>query len=133
MTTGQITTPVLTQTVRIDSNLSGKENHFVNFDATDDNVVNIASDQTLPSFILLEGADGSSTEASGTVALLGTAKLKISEAVTAGKYLVPDANGQGEIADAAGERFGAVALENGASGDKILVLLCTGEVEASDA
>lgn len=133
MATGQITTPVLTQTVRIDSNLSGKENLFVNFDATDDNVVNLATDATLPLFVLSEGADGSSTEASGTVILLGTAKVKAGEAITAGKFLTADANSEAVVCDAAGERYGAVALENAADGDLVKVLLCVGEVEASDA
>ena len=123
-----------TRTVRIDTDLSGKEYYFVNFDTTDDNVVNLATDQTLPCYVLLEGADGSSTETVGTIALPGTVtKLKLAEAVTAGKFLVPTAAGQAEVADAAGERYGAAALENGAAGDIIKVVCVLGEVEASDA
>lgn len=132
--TGVQTGTVQTKTVRIDTNLTDKEYHFVNFDTTDDNVVNIASDQTLPPYILCEGGNGSTNETVGTIALPGSrTKLKISEAVTAGKFLVPDANGQGEIGDAAGERYGAIALENGASGDIIEVVSVLGEIEATDA
>lgn len=123
-----------TQTVRIDTDLSDKEYYFVNFDTTDDNVVNLAADQTLPAYILIEGVDGSSTESIGTIALPGTVtKVKLGETVTAGKFLVPTATGTAEIADAAGERYGAVAMENGASGDIIKVVCAIGEVEASDA
>lgn len=131
---GVLMTNVNTKTVRIDTDLSDKEYYFVNFDTTDDNVVNLASDQSLPAYILLEGADGSSSEKVGTIALPGSVvKVKLGEAVTAGKYLVPTATGTAEIADAAGERYGAIAMENGASGDIIQVVAALGEVEASDA
>lgn len=132
--TGVLFDPTKNMTVRIDTNLSSKEYYFVNFDATDDNVVNLATDQTLPCFILLQGADGSSTEKVGVIALPGAVtKLKLAEAVTAGKFLVPTASGTAEIANAAGERYGAIALENGALGDIIRVVAQLGEVEASDA
>ena len=123
-----------TLTVRIDTNLSGKEGYAVNFDATDDLVVNLASDQTLPPFVLIEGADGSTTETTGTIALIGSiVKVKLGENVTAGKFLVPTASGTWEIADAAGERYGVVAIENGSSGDLALGMVTLGEVEATDA
>lgn len=131
--TGQIMDPK-TMTVRIDTNLADKEYYFVNFDATDDNVVNLAADQSLPPFILWEGADGSTNEKVGSVLIPGAiGKLKIAEAVTAGKFLVPTAAGLGEVADAAGERYGAIALENGAANDIIRVVVVIGEVEATDA
>lgn len=131
--TGQLIDPK-TMTVRIDTNLASKEYYFVNFDTTDDMVVNIAADQSLPPFILMEGADGSTTEKVGAVALPGcVAKVLLAEAVTAGKFLVPTATGTAEVADAAGERYGAVALENGAAGDIIRVVTVLGEVEATDA
>jgi hypothetical protein len=131
--TGILTDPK-SMTVRIDTDLASKEYHFVNFDVTDDNVVNLAVDQSLPPYILLEGYDGSAGERVGSVALPGSiTKLKLGEAVTSGKFLVPTASGTGEIADSAGERYGAIALENGASGDIIRVVVAIGEVEASDA
>lgn len=131
---GQLKNNLNTMTVRIDTNLSGKEYYFVNFDTTDDYVVNLAADQSLPCFILEEGADGSSAEKVGTIALPGSVtKVKLAEAAAAGKFLVPTAAGEAEVADAAGERYGAVALENGTTGDIIRVLCVLGEVEASDA
>ena len=131
--TGQIMLPV-TLTVRIDTNLSGKEYYFVNFDATDDGVVNLAADQSLPCFILWEGVDGSAGEKTGSILLPGSVgKVKLAEAVTAGKFLVPTASGDAEVADSAGERYGCVALENGSTGDIIRVVCQLGEVEASDA
>jgi len=123
-----------THTVRIDTNLSDKEGYAVVFDTTDDNVVNIASDQTLPPFVLEEGANGATTETVGTIALPGSiTKFKLGETVAAGKLLVPTATATWEIADAAGERYGGIALENGTSGDIIMGVVVLGEVEASDA
>jgi len=69
--TGIRETIVGTLTVRIDTNLADKEGYAVNFDATDDFVVNLATDQTLPPFVLMEGADGSVTPTTGTIALPG--------------------------------------------------------------
>jgi len=131
--TGVVSSDVQTRTVKIDTNLSGKEYYFVDFDASDDDVVNLANDQTLPPFVLVEGADGSSTPTTGTIVLKGVTKLKINETVTAGKFLVPTAAGLGEIGDAAGERYGAIALAGGVQNDIIPVLAIQGELEASDA
>lgn len=132
--TGVKETILGTMTVRIDSNLANKEGYAVNFDATDDLVVNLASDQTLPPFVLIEGADGSTTEAEGTIALPGSVvKIKLGENATAGKFMVPTASGTWEIGDAAGERYGVILLENGSSGDLALGVVSLGEIEASDA
>jgi len=120
-------------TVKIDSNLSSKEGYAVNFDATDDLVVNLASDQTLPSYILEEGANGATNETVGTIAVGWQTKAKLGETVTAGKFLVPKADWTWEIGDAAWERYGCIAIENWASGDLILVQVAQGELEASDA
>ena len=122
-----------TMTVRIDSDLSNKEGYAVNFDATDDLVVNLASDQSLPPFVLLEGANGATTEATGTIALPGSVvKVKLAENATAGKFLVPN-TGKWEVGDAAGERYGCIALENGSTDDLIMAVVALGEIEASDA
>jgi len=123
-----------TLTVIIDSNLTSKEGYAVNFDATDDFVVNLAADQTLPPFVLLEGADGSVTATVGTIALPGSVvKVKIGETATAGKFLVPTATGTWEVGDAAGERYGVILLENATLGDLALGVVQLGELEASDA
>lgn len=123
-----------TLTVRIDTDLSDKEGYAVNFDATDDLVVNLATDQTLPPFVLMEGADGSVTPTTGTIALPGSVvKVKLGENATAGKFMVPTGTGTWEIGDAAGERYGVILLENGSSGDLALGVVQLGELEASDA
>lgn len=131
--TGIHTGALETKTVLIDSNLTGKEYHFVSFDATDDDVVNLAETQALPPYVLLEAADGSSTVKEGSIALYGRTKLKISETVAPGKFLVPGTGGLGEVADAAGERYGVIALTGGVANDIIEVEIMRGEVEASDA
>lgn len=134
MSTGVSFGELITKTVIIDTNLADKEYYFVVQDQTDENVFNIASDQSLPPFILLEGANGSSEAKRGVIALPGSrTKLKISETVAPGKFLVPDASGLGEVADAAGERYGAIALTPGVANDIIEVVCVLGEVEASDA
>ena len=132
--TGLRNTIVGTLSVHIDSDLSGKEGYAVNFDTTDDLVVNLATDATLPSYVLIEGADGSTDATVGTIALPGSvAAVKLAEAATAGKHLVPTAASKWEVADAAGERYGCIALTNGAADDMILAVVALGEVEASDA
>lgn len=131
---GNLKTNMATMTVKIDSNLEDKEYHFVTLDTTDDLVVNLATGPTLVPWILEEGANGATEEKLGAVALPGSVtKLKLAEAVTANKFLTSDANGQAEVCDAAGERYGAMALEGGAAGDIIRAVVVFGEVEDSDA
>ena len=51
----------------------------------------------------------------------GGGLLEVSETVAAGKYLTPTADGLGEVVDAAGEHYNAIADEAGVSGDIIAV------------
>lgn len=119
--TGLVTDQLQTRSVQIDTNLTDKEYYFVTFDLTDDNVVNLAADGALPTFVLLEGKDGSSGGTkTGTVALSGVTKLKINATISAGQYLKSDANGKGVLATT-GTNSGAVALESGVAGDLITV------------
>lgn len=71
----------------------------------------------------------------GDVALPGGgALLQVSETVVRGKRLTPTADGEGEVVDAAGEEFGAVAYQDGAADDILYVEVCTStESVASDA
>lgn len=63
----------------------------------------------------------------------GGAELKISEEVALGKMLTSDANGLGEVADAAGEWVGAVAYQSGVANDFIDVMVTGFPSQASDA
>jgi len=71
----------------------------------------------------------------GEVALPGGgALLQVSETVTRGKRLTATADGEGEVVDAAGEDYGAVAYQDGAADDVIYAELCVAtEAVASDA
>lgn len=123
MSTGNITTALLTKTVTIDSNLSSKTYHFVSFDATDRNVVNLQENATEMPLILLDDGDGSSTAKRGSIALAGITQLKIGGSVTAGDSLTATTGGVGIATTTDGDRAGAIALEGGASGDIIEVLI----------
>lgn len=133
--TGVVTGQLETKSAFADTDLSNKEYHFVNFDTTDDEVVNLATGATLPPFILQDSALGSaSNPLPVSVAINGRTKLKLGAGgATAGKFLVPDSNGAGVVGSAAGHRYGAIALENGVEGDFIGVAAVQGELEASDA
>jgi len=122
---------VSTQSVVIDTDLSDKEYYFVNFDGTDQGVVNIASAATSQPFILLEGADGSSTETVGTIVTGGKTKLKTGGNITQGAFLTSDANGAAVATTTDDQFYGAIALENGASGDIIAVKAIQGTLSGS--
>ena len=65
--------------------------------------------------------------------IAGVTLLKVSEAVSPGKFLTVTSAGLGEVCDAANEEFFAVALADGVANDVIPVLLQHGEVTATDA
>jgi hypothetical protein len=134
MTTGlNVGAGLVTLTKKVATDLSAKQYHFVNISTSDDAYIVAATDQTLPCFILQEGVDGSTTETIASIAIAGVTQLKIAETVAPGKFLVPTASSTGEVADAAGERYGCIALGAGVANDIIPVLVVFGEVEASDA
>lgn len=119
--TGVITSNVDTKSVQIDTTLTDKEYYFVTFDTTDDNVVNLAAAALLQPYVLLEGKAGTSTDIkTGLIATNGQTKLLIAATITAGVQLMSDANGKG-VAATDGKVYGAIALENGVSGDYISV------------
>lgn len=115
-----------------DANLSALQYHFVKRDATDGKVVACGANEK-PLGILQNAPDGSSRDAVATVRIQGVSKLKINETVTFGKFLTSTSGSLGEVCDAAGEEYGAKALCDGSANDLITVLVCHGEVEASDA
>lgn len=123
MSTGNITTALVTKTITIDTNLANKEYHFVAFDATDENVVNLLEAATSMPLVLLDSADGSTTAARGSIALGGVTKLKIGGTVAAGASLTATTAGVAIATTTDGDRAGAIALEGGVTGDIIEVLV----------
>ena len=113
------------------SDLSALRYHFVKLDANELVVACGANEKPLG--ILENAPDGSSVKASAAVRISGPSKLKLDEAVAFGNFLTCTAASQGEVADAAGEEYGAKALSSGDDGDIIAVLVTHGEVNAADA
>lgn len=74
-------------------------------------------------------ADGDSVE----VVVAGGAKLKCAETIALGKFVTSTAAGLGEVADAAGEWVGAIAMEDGLVNDIIGVRIEGFQAVASDA
>lgn len=108
------------------ADLSAKQYRFVKFGADDEHVVaaSVASEVVLG---VLQSAP--TAEQVAEVALNGGgAKLKLAGTVTRGAYIRNDANGDG-IAAVAGEKYGALAMASGVSGDVIPVEVILGELE----
>jgi hypothetical protein len=112
------TTALDTKTVVIDTNLSGKVYHFVNYDATDQNVVNLATDGSAIPYVLAEASDGSGTPTVGTIVNSGMFKVKLAGSVDAGQPLMPTTGGAAIVATT-NNKYGAIAAEPGVSGDII--------------
>jgi len=130
MATGVVTQAPTTRSVTIDTDLSSKKYHFVDMDTTDDNVVNLVEDQATVPFVLLDDGDGSSTSKTGSIAIDGVTKITLGGTVSAGAPVAASTGGVG-IAAADGDYFGAIALENGVSGDVIPVRVTQGYLETT--
>lgn len=117
--------------VPTDSDLSALQYYFVKLD-TGEKVVACGANEK-PLGILQNKPNGSTNQATARVRISGVSYLKLDEAVAFGNFLTCTATSKGEVADAAGEEYGAKALTSGDDGDLIAVLVCHGEVEASDA
>lgn len=128
MNTGNTQYPLLTRTVAIDSDLSAKQYHFVDFDATDDDVVNLTADAATQPFVLTSATDGSVSPTLGVVCLVGTALLKLAGTVAAGAYLTATTGGEAIATTTDGDYYGAIALRGGVDGDIIEVLCVQGTV-----
>ena len=125
--TGQFKTNLNTLTVRIDTNLSSKEGYLVTMDTTDDLVVNLAAAATSSLFVLEQGADGSSAETVGVIALPGSVtKVKAGGAISAGDKITSDGNGAGIATITDKNNYAGFALENAANGDMFLMLVLPG-------
>lgn len=118
-----------TRTVRIDSDLSAKEKYLVTLDTTDDGVVNLAAGATAPLHVLIEGADGSSNEAVGTVATPGAyVKVKAGGSISAGDKITSDGSGKGIATTTDTNHYAGTAWENAASGDEFIMEVAPGMV-----
>lgn len=108
-----------TRNVMIDSDLSGKEGYFVTFDATDDNVVNLAAAATAVHLPLVQGANGSaSSPQTGAVAYGGRCKVLLAATIAAGVPVMSDGNGKA-IAATNGKYSAGYLAVGGVSGDMV--------------
>ncbi len=119
-----------TLTVVIDTDLSDKSYYAVKFDATDDDVVNEATDGTKPSFVLLDDGDGSTTPLNGSMVIGGTTYAKLGGTVAAGDFLMPTSGGKWVVATD-GNYYGCQALRGGVSNDEIPVKVIGGYLETT--
>ena len=120
-TTGSVIGDYQTKTVKIDTDLSGKTGYAVSLDTTDDGVVNLLAAATSVPFVLLEGADGSTTETVGTIVISGQTEVKVGGAVAPGDKLTATTGGEWIATTTDTNNYGAIALETGADGDMIAV------------
>jgi hypothetical protein len=127
--TGLLETIASTRQVRIDTDLSAKQNYLVTLDTTDDGVVNLASAATSPLFVLIEGTNGSVTESMGTIALPGSiVKVKSGSAISAGDKITSDSDGTGIATTTNKEHVAGFAFENADSGDIFLMIVAPSQV-----
>lgn len=115
-----------------DADLSALQYHFVKTDATDGKAVACGANEK-PLGILQNAPDGDPDDRTAIVRVQGISKLKVNETVIPGNFLTSTSGSLGEVCDAAGEEYGARALADGVQNDLVSVLVCFGEVEATDA
>jgi len=113
------------------TDLSSKQYYAVKHDTSEEVVISGANNKSLG--ILQNAPNGSSNEAIAVVRISGVSKAKLGEAVIFGNFLTPTSTGTLEVCDAAGEEYICKSLTSGDSADLASVLVCHGEVEASDA
>lgn len=133
MPTGTIRGRYESQTVQIDTDLTGKEGYAVAFDGTDENVVNLTAVASAPMYVLVDGGDvagSASAPVNGAIANTGEAIVKIGGNVTQGQYLMPTTNGVW-ITATDGNYYGCQAQENGVSGDEIRARIQSGYLETT--
>lgn len=130
-TPGQQTGAIETRSVTCDTDLSSKEGYAVNFDATDDNNVNIGADATLFPFVLQEGAAGAvGGKKSCTIAISGRSKVKLGGTVAPGDPLTSDSSGKWVKTTTNHDKYGAIACQIGVANDIVEVSCERGFVSA---
>lgn len=115
--TGVKTGAIVTMPVKVDSDLSAKQYHFVDLDTTDDEVVNIVADAASFGFVLQEGVNGGTTEDTSTIAVSGLTKVKSGGAISAGDKITASTGGVGIATTTDTNHYNGIAMENAASGD----------------
>lgn len=128
MTSGVIFGDTMTRSVQIDTDLSDKECFLVNFDGSDDFVVNIASGATEFPWVLTEGGDGSTDELTGSIAVGGRVKIKLGGTVAAGDKITSDGSGKGITTTTDTNHYGLIALQAGVLNDLIEAIVFPGMV-----
>jgi len=120
----------LETTFKAAADLSSYQYHFVYLSAA--NTVNVAGANAKTCGILMNKPDAANESA--RVAVSGIGKLVAGEAISRGQYITAKSDGHGEVADAAGEHVGAIALEAATTaGDIITVQIVCFEAYNSDA
>lgn len=115
-----------TQSVRMDSDLSAHQYKLVDFDASDEGIVNAVADANTASYVLIEGGDGSSTETQGTIAVGGVTKVILGGTVTQGDLLTATTGSVAIATTTDTDFYFGQAQTSGVSGDKISVLVIPG-------
>lgn len=114
--TGNLFGDTMMRSVICDTDLSAKQYYIVNFDTSDDNVVNLAAAALLMPFVLVEGKDGSTTAQAGVIAYGGRAKVILGGTVGAGIPIMADTAGKGVVATT-GKYSVGITCKAGVAGD----------------
>lgn len=128
MATGVVTGKPETITKKVESDLSAKQYYLVNIDATDEELIVLASGVTETPFVLQEGVDGSVADGQAAIAVGGTTKVKLGGTVAPGDLLTSDGSGKAIATTSNGNFYGLVALEIGVANDIILAKVSQGIV-----
>ena len=121
---------VLDVTYKAAADLSDYQYHFVYLSA--DNTVNVSGANARAIGVLQNVPDTAGMAA--RVRIIGTTKIMAGEAFAVGKMLTSKSDGHAEIADAAGEWVGALALEAAtAENDIVAAKIVAFTAQASDA
>jgi len=119
------------RTFKAAADLSSYQYHFVYLTA--DQTVNVAG-ANAKTVGILQNKPSAAGEAAVVAMPGGTSKLIAGEAIAVTKMVTAKSDGHGEVADAAGEFVGAMALEAAtAANDIIEVEVCAFTAHASDA
>lgn len=128
MATGVVTSELETRTVQTVTDLTDKNYFFANLSTVTDQLVALAADATKIPWILQDAPLGTaSVPASASIAVNGVTKLKLgASAVAVGDRLTADSDGKGVPTTTSTNKYGAIAMENGAAGDIIAVRVAQG-------
>lgn len=120
------------QTFKASADLSDYQYHFVQIVVGTEDEVELAGANEKTIGILMNDPDTAGQPAEVAV-LGGGGLLVVSETVAALKLLTPTSASHGEVADAAGEWVGAMALNAGVVNDVVEVQILAMHAHASDA